>query len=161
MADITRISGNAPWEPIVGYCRAVKAGPWIAVSGTTATDENGRLVGVNQMYVQARQAIANIERALGRAGAGLSNVIRTRIFVTDMSRFGEVGRAHKEAFGDHPPAATAVEVRRLVHPDMLVEIEVDAFIGADAGAAPSKPALRKPKAAAARKSPRPKPKRRR
>ena len=127
MQNISRIASGAPWEPIFGYSRAVRAGDWIAVSGTTSFDERGLIVGPGQMYVQARQAIDNIAAALGRVGADLSHVVRTRVFVTDISRFGEVARAHQERFGDNPPAATAVEVRRLVHPDMLIEIEADAY----------------------------------
>lgn len=124
---IKRISSGASWEPIFGYSRAVKAGPYLAVSGTTSFDDHGLIAGKNQMYVQARQAIANIEAALERAGLTLANVIRTRVFVTDISRFAEVARAHRERFGANPPASTVVEVRRLVHPDMLVEIEADAW----------------------------------
>jgi len=124
---ITRFASGGPYEPIVGYSRAVRAGDWIAVSGTTGFDESGQIVGRGQMYVQARQTITNIARALERAGAGFSDVIRTRIFVTDMDRFSEVARAHRESFGAAPPASTAVEVRRLAHPDMMIEIEVDAF----------------------------------
>jgi enamine deaminase RidA (YjgF/YER057c/UK114 family) len=105
----------------------VKAGPWLAVSGTTSFDDRGLIAGKNQMYVQARQAIANIEAALERAGLTLANVIRTRVFLTDMGRFAEAARAHRERFGANPPASTAVEVRHLVHPDMLVEIEADAW----------------------------------
>ncbi len=127
MARIARISSGAPWEPIFGYTRAVKAGGWLMVSGTTAIDETGRIVGRNQMYVQARQAIANISAALDRAGMTLADVVRTRVFVTDMRRFNEVARAHLEAFGEDPPASTVVEVRRLVNPDMLIEIEADAI----------------------------------
>ena len=126
---IVRVSSHTPWEPVFGYSRAVRAGNLIAVSGTTATDENGTIIGINQMYVQTRQAIQNLSRALEKAGAGLKDVIRTRVFVTDISRFDDVARAHREAFGDAPPAASAVEVRRLVHPDMLVEIEADAIVG--------------------------------
>jgi len=129
MAEITRIGSGAPWEPIVGYCRAVKAGGFVAVSGTTSFDERGTIVGKNQMYVQARQAIGNIAKALERTGLTLANVIRTRMFVTDISRFAEVARAHRENFGANPPAATAVEVRRLLHQDMLIEIEADAYAG--------------------------------
>ena len=125
---IVRVSGHTPWEPVFGYSRAVRVGNLIAVSGTTATDESGTIIGINQMYVQARQAIQNLSRALEKAGAGLKDVIRTRVFVTDISRFDDVARAHREAFGDAPPAASAVEVRRLVHPDMLVEIEADAIV---------------------------------
>jgi len=153
MDDIVRISTNTRWEPVFGYSRAVKAGNLIVVSGTTATDESGAVIGVNQMYSQARQAIANIASALARAGAGLSDVIRTRIFVTDITRFQEVARAHSEAFGAAPPASSMVEVRRLVHPDMMIEIEADALIrtankptAAAMPAAPAKPrAVTKPK----------------
>lgn len=127
MQNISRIASGAPWEPIFGYSRAVRAGDWIAVSGTTSFDERGLIVGPGQMYVQARQSINNIAAALERIGADLSHVVRTRVFVTDISRFDEVARAHRERFGDNPPAATAVEVRRLVHPDMLIEIEADAY----------------------------------
>jgi len=127
MQDISRIASGAPWEPIFGYSRSVRAGDWIAVSGTTAIDERGLIVGPGQMYVQARQAIDNLAAALERAGSGLAQVVRTRVFVTDLTRFGEVARAHQERFGPNPPASTAVEVRRLVHPDMLVEIEADAY----------------------------------
>ncbi len=130
MGAIVRISSNAPWEPIAGYSRAVKAGDWVAVSGTTATGAQGGLVGVGQMYVQAKQAIANLAAALGRLGLDLRHVVRTRIFVTDMTRFEAVARAHREAFGEAPPATSMVEVRRLVHPHMLVEIEADAYAGA-------------------------------
>ena len=127
MTGIARISSGAPWEPIFGYSRAVKAGGWLAVSGTTSFDEGGRIVGRNQMYVQARQALVNIAAALGRSGMSLADVVRTRVFVTDMQRFAEVARAHLEVFGDHPPASTVVEIRRLVNPDMMVEIEADAY----------------------------------
>jgi enamine deaminase RidA (YjgF/YER057c/UK114 family) len=143
MSAISRISTNTPWEPIVGYSRLVRAGDMVAVSGTTATDERGMIVGVGQMYVQARQALANIRTALDRAGLAMHHVIRTRMFVTDMNRFAEVARAHKEFFADSPPASTVVEVRRLAHPDMMIEIEADAY----AGAANSQPASAKPRAA--------------
>jgi reactive intermediate/imine deaminase len=129
MSAISRISTNTPWEPIVGYSRLVRAGDLIAVSGTTATDAQGLIVGGGQMYVQARQALENIRTALERAGLGMHQVIRTRMFVTDMSRFAEVARAHKEFFADSPPASTIVEVRRLAHRDMMIEIEADAYAG--------------------------------
>ena len=128
MQKISRITSGAPWEPIFGYSRAVRAGDWVAVSGTTSFDERGLVVGPGQMYVQARQAIGNIAAALARSGASLADVVRTRVFVTDITRFAEVARAHQERFGANPPASTAVEVRRLVHPDMLVEIEADAYV---------------------------------
>jgi enamine deaminase RidA (YjgF/YER057c/UK114 family) len=140
MAGIERISTNAPWEPIAGYSRAVKAGEWVAISGTTATDERGALVGIGQMYVQAQQAIINLRTALERLGLGLRDVVRTRMFVTDISRFEEVARAHRQFFGEAPPASTLVEVRRLVHPDMLIEIEAEAYAGAEAvGARAARP----------------------
>ena len=143
MSAISRISTNTPWEPIVGYSRLVRAGDLVAVSGTTATDERGVIVGAGQMYVQARQALENIRTALERAGLAMHQVIRTRMFVTDMDRFADVARAHKEFFADSPPASTVVEVRRLAHPDMMIEIEADAY----AGTANSQPASAKPQAA--------------
>jgi len=149
MSAISRISTNTPWEPIVGYSRLVRAGDIVAVSGTTATDERGLIVGAGQMYVQARQALANIRAALERAGLGMHHVIRTRMFVTDIERFAEAARAHKEFFADSPPATSMVEVRRLVNADMLIEIEADAYAGtANPTSAGAKPrAATKPKAA--------------
>jgi enamine deaminase RidA (YjgF/YER057c/UK114 family) len=143
MSAISRISSNAPWEPVVAYSRAVRAGDFVAVSGTTAFDEHGLIVGAGQMYVQARQALANIRAALERAGVSMHEVVRTRMFVTDIGRFAEAARAHREFFADSPPATTMVEVRRLVHPDMLIEIEADAY----AGSSPSSANRAKPKAA--------------
>jgi len=139
MSVISRISTNTPWEPIFGYSRLVRAGDIVAVSGTTATDERGLIVGGGQMYVQARQALLNIRGALERAGLAKHQVIRTRIFVTDMTRFAEVARAHKEVFADSPPASTIVEVRRLAHPDMMIEIEADAYAGASSRSVAVKP----------------------
>ena len=139
MAEIARISSGAPWEPIFGYTRAVKAAGWLAVSGTTSFDENGRIVGRNQMYVQARQAIANIATVLEQAGMSLADVVRTRVFVTDMERFAEVARAHLEAFGANPPASTVVEIRRLVNLDMMIEIEAEAFRAPEVSGAVAKP----------------------
>ncbi|MEO5936355.1 MAG: RidA family protein [Terriglobales bacterium] len=121
-------STNTKWEPIVGYSRAVKVGNMVFVTGTTGTDENGSLVGVGDAYAQAKQALGNIERVLGRAGATMKDVVRTRIFVTDISRWEEVGKAHAEYFRDIRPATTMVEISRLIVPEMLVEIEVDAVI---------------------------------
>jgi enamine deaminase RidA (YjgF/YER057c/UK114 family) len=147
MGQIERVASNTPWEPIFGYVRKVKAGNWLAISGTTATDERGMVVGGGQMYVQARQAMGNLQHHIESAGFSLADVIRTRVFVTDISRFAEVARAHKETFGENPPASTLVEVRRLVHPDMLVEIEVDAYRAETAAplAAPMPPASAEPR----------------
>jgi len=141
MSEITRIASKSRFEPIFGFSRAVRAGDWLLVSGTTSFDDHGTIVGKNQMYVQARQVIANIAAALDQAGMTLANVVRTRVFVTDVTRFDEVARAHLESFGANPPASTVVEVRALVHPDMLVEIEADAYVAPPAGiAAKSAPA---------------------
>jgi enamine deaminase RidA (YjgF/YER057c/UK114 family) len=156
MQDISRIASGAPWEPIFGYSRSVRAGDWIAVSGTTSFDERGLVVGPGQMYVQARQAINNIAAALERAGSDLSQVVRTRVFVTDLSRFGEVARAHQESFGSNPPASTAVEVRRLVHPDMMVEIEADAYSPSSGSGNPAKAPIKSLALKAASKSSKPK-----
>jgi enamine deaminase RidA (YjgF/YER057c/UK114 family) len=151
MGQIERVASNTPWEPIFGYVRKVKAGNWLAISGTTATDERGMIVGGGQMYVQARQALSNIRHHLESAGFSLAEVIRTRVFVTDISRFAEVARAHQEVFAENPPASTLVEVKRLVHPDMLIEIEADAFGGAGSVAAPATLVKEKKQVAAAPK----------
>lgn len=123
-----RYASGAPWEEIVGYSRAVKTGPLIQVAGTTATDDSGTIVGRDDPYAQAVQCIRNIEAVLARAGASLADVTRTRIYVTDINRWETVGRAHGEFFGAVKPAATLVEVSRLVSPEMLVEIEADAWL---------------------------------
>jgi len=120
------ISSGAKWEEIVGYSRAVRVGTRIYLTGTTAIDETGEIVGRGDGYKQTVQAIRNIERALKQAGATLENVVRTRMFVTDIARWEEYGRAHREFFGDIRPCATMVEVRALIDPDMLIEIEVEA-----------------------------------
>ncbi len=128
MANRQNISSGSPFEPVFGYSRAVKVGNQIFVSGTVAWGDDGKVTGEGDMYVQAKQAIRNIEKALAQAGASLADVVRTRTFVTDVSRFDEVAKAHGEAFGDIRPAATVVEVKALVDAVMLVEIEADAVI---------------------------------
>jgi len=128
MPNRTTISSGAPWEDIVGYSRAVRVGKVIEVSGTTAVDEHGAVVGPGDAYRQTYYAIAKIEKALKQAGASLADVVRTRMFVTDISRWEEIGRAHGEHFKDIKPAATMVEVKALISPDLLVEVEATAIL---------------------------------
>lgn len=128
MDSVSRHFTGTPWESHVGYCRAIRAGNHIFISGTAPVDDGGNTVAPGDGYAQARQCFQIIQKTLRSMGADLSNIVRTRMYVTDISRWQEYGQAHQEAMGAYPPASTMVEVKALINPDMLIEIEVDALV---------------------------------
>ena len=128
MSNFQRVFSGSPWEKTVGYCRALKAGNHIFVSGTAPVAEDGKTFAPGDAYAQTQRCFEIIESALDKAGASMSDVVRTRMYVVDISRWEEVGRAHGEIFAEHPPVTTMVEISKLIDPEMLVEVEVDAII---------------------------------
>lgn len=127
MSKRKKVHSGAPWESIVGYCRAVRCGAHVAVSGTAAVGDDGEVIGAGDVYLQTKRCIEVIEKALHEAGVGLDDVVRTRMYVTDIEQWQDIARAHREAFGDVEPATSMVQVSRLIDPRMLVEIEADAI----------------------------------
>ena len=131
MREFERVYSGAPWEETVGYCRAIRAGMHIYVTGTAPVAEDGAVVAAGDGYAQAKRCLEIIHKALRDLHADRNDVVRTRMFVTDISRWAEYGQAHAEFFGEHRPATSMVEVKALIHPDMLIEIEVDAVCGSE------------------------------
>jgi len=127
---VQRAFSGAPWEASVGYCRALRAGDHVYVTGTVAIDDHGKVFAPGDAYAQARRCFEIVERALQNLGAGLEHVVRTRMYVTDIARWEAFGRAHQEFFGTHPPATTMVEVRALIDPAFLIEVEAEAYVPA-------------------------------
>ncbi len=126
MTAFERVYSGAPWEAKIGYCRALRAGQLVFVTGTASVDEQGRTFAPGDGYQQARRCCEIIQRSLAQLGVEMRHVVRTRMFVTDIRRWEEFGRAHREFFGEHPPCTTMVEIKSLINPEMLIEIEVDA-----------------------------------